>query len=84
MMKAMKTDSETDKRNMLLYYVGSDTRKILKKLDNTGVEGQDGEYTKPKAALQAYFVPKMNKVYLMNVQTSNNQSQRLLTVFICE
>ena len=39
MMKAMKIDSETDKRNMLLYYVGSDTRKILKKLDNTGVEG---------------------------------------------
>ena len=32
MMKAMKIDSETDKRNMLLYYVGSDTRKILKKL----------------------------------------------------
>ena len=28
MMKAMKIDSETDKRNMLLYYIGSDTRKI--------------------------------------------------------
>ena len=75
MMKAMKIDSETDKRNMLLYYVGSDTRKILKKLDNTGVEGQDGEYTKPKAALQSYFVPKMNKVYLMNVLQNIKQSE---------
>ena len=71
----MKINSETDKRNMLLYYVGSDTRKILKKLDNTGVEGQDGEYTKPKAALQAYFVSKMNKVYLMNVLQNIKQSE---------
>ena len=75
MMKAMKMDSETDKRNMLLFYIGSDTRKILKKLDNTGVEGQGGEYTKPKAALQAYSVPKMNKVYLINVLQNIKQSE---------
>ena len=41
MTKAMKIDSETDKRNMLLYYIGSDTRKILKKLYKTGVGGQN-------------------------------------------
>ena len=77
MMKAMKIDSEADKRNMLLYYIGSDTPKIFQKknLDNTGVEVEDGEYTKPKAALQAYLVPKMNKVYLMNVLQNIKQSE---------
>ena len=40
-MKAMNIDSETDKRNMLLYYIGSDTHTILKKLDKTHVGGQN-------------------------------------------
>ena len=31
MMKAMKIDSEADKRNTLLYYIGSDTPKIFQK-----------------------------------------------------
>ena len=63
---------------MLLYYIGSDTRKIfLKKLDNTGVEGEDGvgDLYKAESRLQAYFVPKMNTVYRMNVLQNIKQSQ---------
>ena len=56
----MKVDTDAYKRSMLLYYIGSDTRKHLKESDDTGVEGQDGRYIEPKAGLKAYFSLRMN------------------------
>ena len=73
MIKAMKVDSDADKRSMPLYYIGSDTRKILKKLTDSGIERKD-QYTKPKAALKAYFSPRLN-VYLMNVIQNIKQTE---------
>ncbi len=48
MIKAMKVDTDVYKRSMLLYCIGSDTRKHLKESDDTSVEGQDGRCTEPK------------------------------------
>jgi hypothetical protein len=36
MIRAMKVDDDADKRAMLLHYVGTDVRKLFKKLDDTG------------------------------------------------
>ena len=74
MIQAMNVDSDADKRSMPLYYIGSDTRKILKKLIDSGVEGNDGQYTKPKAAFKAYFSPRLN-VYLMNIIQNIKQTE---------
>ena len=64
MMAAMQVRDSARKFNLLNHYIGSTTRKLLKKLDNNGVDNTD--YEKASKALNDYFSPKMNRVYLMN------------------
>ena len=63
MISALKVKEKKDKRAMLKHYIGSEGRKLLSKLDNTG---GDDDYDTPVKALTGYFAPKMNRVFLMN------------------
>ena len=56
MICAMKVAKYADKRAMLLHYVGSDVRKLFKKLDNPG---GDEDFKKAHEGLMNYFVPKI-------------------------
>lgn len=76
MTKAMKIASTEDRRAMLLHYIGTDVRKLFKKLENTG---DDNDYDSAVAALSKYFAPTMNRIYLMNhlQQTSQQPSESM-------
>ena len=66
MINAMKVGDD-DKHSMLTHYVGTDVRKLMKKLPNpTGENMPTDVYEKAKGKLDEYFAPKMNRVYLMN------------------
>ena len=66
MIKAMKVGDD-DKHAMLTHYVGTEVRKLMKKLpDPTGENTPTDAYEKAKGKLDEYFAPKMNRVYLMN------------------
>ena len=65
MLTAMKVDKK-DKKAMLLHYAGADVRKLLKKLPDAQTSEGDA-YQKARQALNDYFAPKMNRVYLMNM-----------------
>ena len=66
MIKAMKVGDD-DKHAMLTHYVGTEVRKLMKKLpDPTGENMPTDAYEKVKGKLDEYFAPKMNRVYLMN------------------
>ena len=58
----MKITDARWKRNMLLHYIGTGGRKLLK-----CVEDIDGDYTRPINAVNDYFKPKLNHVHLMNM-----------------
>ena len=83
MLKAMKVTGEEDQRSMLLHYAGQDIRKLIKKLPDAGTET---EYKKAVTALDKYFKPKMNNVYLMNLlhQTKQEPGESTDSFYICE
>ena len=66
MVRAMKITAEGRKRDLFLHYIGTGGRKLLKRLEDTGTPGEEGEYTKPIAALTQFFTPKLDRLYLMN------------------
>ena len=66
MFRAMEITEEGRKRDLLLHYIGTGGRKLLKRLEDTGTAGEEGEYTKPVEALTLYFTPKLDRLYLMN------------------
>ena len=67
MLRAMTITTEGRKRDMLIHYIGTGGRKLLKRLEDTGTPGEVGEYNKPVKALTDHFTPKLNRVYLMNM-----------------
>ena len=73
MIRAMSVKEDKDKCAMFLHYMGSSTRKLLKKLDDNGVEDED--FKQAKTALTSYFAPKMNRVYIMNSIQQLHQKQ---------
>ena len=66
MTGAMQIESEKDLRKMLSYYIGPQTRKIIKGLDNIGSIDDGDCYSRLKNALNDHFKPKLNRVYGMN------------------
>ena len=58
----MKAD-EDDLRGLLYHYMGQDTRRIFKCLENTGTAKQ---YKEAKEALGKHFAPQQKDLYLMN------------------
>ena len=62
-----------DKYALLYHYIGQNVRSILKKLDKNGSGNED--YKEAKAALDGYFKPKMNRIYLMHVLHQCKQGQ---------
>ena len=75
MVAAMRVTTEKDKRNMLFYYLGSATRKVIKRLDGVSPEDAADCYTSLRTALNNYFKPKLNRVYGMNMLQQVIQQQ---------
>ena len=75
MVAAMRVTTEKDKRNMLFYYLGSATRKVIKRLDGVSPENAADCYTSLRTALNNYFKPKLNRVYGMNMLQQVIQQQ---------
>ena len=75
MVAAMSVTTEKDKGNMLFYYLGSATRKVIKRRDDVGAEDADDCYTSLTTALNNYFKPKLNRVYGMNMLHQVTQKQ---------
>ena len=75
MVAAMRVTTEKDKHNMLFYYLGSATCKVIKHLDNIGAEDADDCYTSLRTGLNNYFKPKLNRVYGMNMLQQVIQQQ---------
>lgn len=63
MLAAMKITDNKEKFVKLYHYLGL-TRKVLKKLEDNGIEAQD--YKKAKEALCKHFCPERNSIYLLN------------------
>ena len=63
MFMAMSITDDKEKYCKLYHYLGS-TRSILKKLDNNGIANKS--YDEAKSALDTYFCPKRNTIYLLN------------------
>ena len=84
MILAMKIINEDEKRNMLMHYLGTPGRKLIKRLDDIGEVGKDDSYKKPKVALNKYFKPKFNRVYLMYMmhQTEQGPSESIDSFYI--
>ena len=75
MVAAMRVTTEKDKRNMLFYYLGSATRKVIKRLDGVSPENAANCYTSLRMALNNYFKPKLNRDYGMNMLQQVIQQQ---------
>ena len=63
MLKEMKIRDSKEKHAMLMHYMGTATRKILKKLSLNGIA--DENYDTSKEALNEYFAPAQNRTYLL-------------------
>lgn len=61
--RAMNIKRPKTKKDLLLWYIGGTTRKIFRKLRNTG---NDEDYESAVKALNEHFSPKMNNIFLMN------------------
>lgn len=61
MMAAMRITDDSHQRSLLLHYSGSETRRLVKQLTATV-----NTYTELKTALDTYFAPKRNRVFLMH------------------
>lgn len=61
MLDALGINNDTQRRSLLLHYLGATGRKLLKKLS-----GPTGSYPEAKATLTAYLTPKLNRIFLMN------------------
>ena len=75
MMGAMKVTAQLEKRTMLMYYIGGSGRKVIKRLDDIGVDADANCYTQLKDALNNHFKPKLNRVYGMNMLHQVTQRQ---------
>jgi hypothetical protein len=65
--------ARTQRYAMLWHYIGKDTRRILKKLDENGIE--DMNYVKAKDALAKYFTPDTNRIYQMHILNEIKQQE---------
>lgn len=63
LLNAMAITDDKEKFVKLYHYLGQ-TRKILKKLEKNGIDGQD--YKAAKEALCKHFNPQRNSIYLLN------------------
>ena len=72
LLPAMGISDNKEKFVKLYHYLNS-TRKVLKKLDENGIEEKD--YEKAKTALSDYFSPKRNSIYLLNQLYHMKQNQ---------
>ena len=72
LLAAMGISDNKEKFVKLYHYLNS-TRKVLKKLDENGIEKKD--YEKAKTALSDYFSPKRNSIYLLNQLYHMKQNQ---------
>ena len=75
MLAAMRVTEQKERRNMLKYYIGASTRKVMKRLDNAGKDEDEDGYTKLRDALNGHFKPKLNRVYGMNMLHQVEQKQ---------
>ena len=70
---ANNRNAVTDRYKLFWHFMGNDTRKLLKKCDDNGIETLD--YAKAHAALTKKFNPTLNRLYQMNVVHSMKQGE---------
>ena len=72
MINAMRVTDIKHKYSLLHWYVGDDFQQILNELENNG--GTEEDYEKAKVALNGYFNPQMNAIYLLHAALQLQQS----------
>jgi hypothetical protein len=61
------------KYGLLIHYMGSECRKIIKRLESNGSETKS--YRLAKAALKKHFAPQQKSLYLMNQFLTTQQKE---------
>ena len=66
-------DGKHKQFDLLWHYIGNQTRRTLKQLDNNGVE--DKSYPTAHKALSAHYAPALNRIYQMHVLADIKQGE---------
>ena len=77
MLGAMGVEQDAEGKHkqfdLLWHYIGNQTRRTLKQLENNGVE--DKSYVKAHKALSAHYAPTLNRIYQMHILADIKQGE---------